>query len=193
MTAVGDRTSEGFFLTVPEKLDDPYADFRYLREQHPDFFYEPLSQWFVFSFDDVDALFHDERLSADRMKGFVDAAPEECRPELRRLAPFFESWVLMTDGPAHARLRSFLHAGFNPAAVRRLRGAIQDSADLLLDAAAGTGRIDVCGDYAFLLRPTSCPTSSASRPSTGPGWSSGRWTSSTSSTSSRSPSTRPGA
>jgi cytochrome P450 len=151
MTAVGDRTSEGFFLTVPEKLDDPYADFRYLREQHPVFFYEPLSQWFVFSFDDVDALFHDERLSADRMKGFVDAAPDECRPELRRLAPFFESWVLMTDGPAHGRLRSFLHAGFNPAAVRRLRGAIQDSADLLLDAAAGTGRIDVCGDYAFLL------------------------------------------
>lgn len=57
----------------------------------------------------------------------------------------------MTDGPAHARLRSFLHAGFNPAAVRRLRSAIQEAADQLLDAVAGSGRIDVCGDYAFLL------------------------------------------
>lgn len=44
-------------------------------------------QWFVFRYDDVAALFADPRLSADRMKGFVDAAPPEVCDDLRRIAP----------------------------------------------------------------------------------------------------------
>jgi len=29
------------------------------------------------------------------MKGFVEAAPEEVRGDLRKIAPFLETWVLM--------------------------------------------------------------------------------------------------
>lgn len=73
-----DREGAGFFLNVPEKLDDPFPDLAYFRENRPVFYYEPLDQWFVFRYDDVAALFADRRLSSDRMKGFVDAAPKRC-------------------------------------------------------------------------------------------------------------------
>jgi cytochrome P450 len=89
------REGEEFFLNVPEKLDNPFPDLKYFREQRPVFYYPPLQTWFIFRYDDVSTLFHDARLSADRMKGFVDAAPTDVRDGLRTLAPSFERWVLM--------------------------------------------------------------------------------------------------
>ena len=47
----------------------------YFRENRPVFFYEPFDQWFVLRYNADTALLRDPRLSADRMKGFVDAAP----------------------------------------------------------------------------------------------------------------------
>jgi cytochrome P450 len=145
------REGEEFFLNIPEKLDNPFPDLKYLRERRPVFYYSPLKTWFIFRYDDVTALFHDARLSADRMKGFVDAAPAEVRDELRRLTPFFESWVLMKDGPDHARLRQFLNLGFNATVVHSLRELIQQSVDELLDRVQDQGHIDASEEFAFLL------------------------------------------
>ena len=79
------REGEEFFLNVPEKLVNPFPDLQYSREHRPVFCYPPLQTWFIFRYDGVTALFHDARLSADRMKGFVDAAPAAVRDELRAL------------------------------------------------------------------------------------------------------------
>jgi cytochrome P450 len=145
------REGEEFFLNVPEKLDNPFPDLRYFREHRPVFYYPPLKTWFVFRYDDVSTLFHDARLSADRMKGFVDAAPAAVRDELRTLAPSFERWVLMKDGVDHARMRQFLNLGFNATVVHRLRGLIQQSVDDLIDRVQDQGHMDASGDFAFLL------------------------------------------
>src|SRR5215213_9318621 len=148
---VDQREDEGFFLNDPRKLDDPFPDLQYFRENHPVFYYTPLDQWFVFRFDDVRALFHDPRLSADRMKSFVDAAPPEVRDDLRKVVPFLETWVLMTDGAAHTRLRALLNLGFGVDAVQKLTAVIREAADELLDRVQSAGRMDVSGDYGFLL------------------------------------------
>src|SRR5688572_4543198 len=103
--SVDAREAGEFYLNVEAKLDDPFADLAWLREARPVFFYEPLNQWFVYRYDDVSALFHDERLSADRMRGFVDAAPAAVRGELGQIAPFLETWLLMKDSADHDRLR----------------------------------------------------------------------------------------
>lgn len=145
------RETDAFFLNVPEKLNDPFPDLAYFRENRPVFHHEALDQWFVFRHDDVSALFSDPRLSADRMKGFVDAAPEEVRDDLRKIAPYLESFVLFMDEPGHGRLRKFLHRGFNAETIRGLRGVIQTIADELFDKVQGRGRMDVSGDYGFLL------------------------------------------
>jgi cytochrome P450 len=80
------REGEGFFLNVPEKLDNPFPDLKYFREHRPVFYYSLLQTWFMFRYADVSTLSHDARLSADRMKGFVDAAPADVRDELQTLA-----------------------------------------------------------------------------------------------------------
>jgi cytochrome P450 len=124
------REGSEFFLTEPAKLDDPFPDLAYFREHRPILY---------FRFDDVSALFHDARLSADRMKGFVDAAPAEVWEELRQIAPHFETWVLMKDGADHARMRKTLNLGFNPAQVHDLVEPIQQIVDELLDVVQGRG------------------------------------------------------
>jgi hypothetical protein len=58
---------------------------RDLREKRPAFFYPPFEQSFGFGYDNVANLFHDPRLSADRMLGFVAAAPEEVRENSRKV------------------------------------------------------------------------------------------------------------
>jgi len=145
------REGEEFFLNVPEKLDNPFPALKYFREQRPVFYYPLLHTWFIFRYDDVSTLFHDARLSADRMKDFVDTAPTDVRAELRTLAPSFERWVLMKDGQDHARLRQFLNFGFNATVVHSLRGLIQQSVEELLDRVQDQVHIDASGDLAFLL------------------------------------------
>lgn len=145
------RESKDFFLNDPRKLDNPFPDLQYFRENHPVFFYAPLNQWFIFKYDDVADLFSDSRLSANRMKGLVDAAPEEVREDLRKIAPYLEMWVMMKDGPDHVRLRDFLHLGFKTAIIHELKGQIQKSTDELLDRAEAQGYLDGAKDYGFVL------------------------------------------
>jgi cytochrome P450 len=145
------REAEGFFLNDPKKLDDPFPDFEYFRENRPVFYYPPLNEWFVFGYDDVASLFSDARLSADRMKGFVDAAPAEVREDLRKVAPYLEMFVLMNDEPDHTRIRKFMHLGFNAEAVRGLKEKIQQIVDELLDRVQDQGRMDASEDFGFLL------------------------------------------
>ena len=148
---VDEREGARFFLNDPKKLDDPFPDLKYFRENKPVFYYEPLNQWFVFGYEDAAGLFSDARLSADRMKGFVDAAPEEVRGDLKKVAPYLEMFVLMEDDPDHARVRKFLHLGFNARVIRGMRGQIQQLADELLDRVQDRGRMDASEDFGFLL------------------------------------------
>jgi cytochrome P450 len=110
-----------------------------------------LKSWFIFSYDDVVSLFQDPRLSADRMKGLVDAAPVEVRDELRKIAPYLEMWMLMKDGEDHARIRTFMNLGFNAHVVHGLRTPIQQATDELLDRVQDQKHMDGCQDFAFLL------------------------------------------
>ncbi len=148
---VDQREGAAFFLNDPKKLDNPFPDLKYFRQNKPVFYYPPLNQWFVFGHDDVANLFSDPRLSADRMKGFVDAAPEEVREDLKKVVPYLEMFVLMNDEPDHTRIRKFLHLGFNAKVIGNLKGQIQQIAEELLDRVQERGRMDASEDYAFLL------------------------------------------
>lgn len=145
------REGEEFFLNDPLKLDNPFPDFKYFRGNKPVFYYKPLDTWFIFKYEDVDSLFHDPRLSSNRMEGFVDTAPAEVREELKGLAAYFSEWVFMKDGEHHARLRRFMQIGFSPHVIDRLVSAIQAATDKLLDQVADQGQMDGSEDFGFLL------------------------------------------
>lgn len=145
------REGDGFFLNVPEKLDNPFPDFQFFRENRPVFFHETLKTWYVFDYDDVHAILQDSRFISNRMAGFVDEAPAEVRDDLRRITPQLETFMLLKDGPEHRRIRSGMQPGLTPATVKRLAAWIEKSADDLLDTSLKDGRIDACADYAFPL------------------------------------------
>src|SRR5262245_44983590 len=145
------REGPQFYLNVPEKLDDPFPDLRYFLENRPVFYYPPLNQWFVFKYDDVNSLFADPRMSADRMKGFIEAAPAEVRDDLRKINAYFHRWMLFKDAADHDRIRKFMQLGFSPPLIHGLLGSIQKTADELLDRAQSVGRLDVGDEYGFLL------------------------------------------
>jgi len=149
MTNIG-HFGEPFFVEDPDKLDDPFADLARYRAECPVYFNPSLDQWFVFRYDDVAALFRDQRLSSNRLSGFIDQAPAAVRDELRTLAPMFATWVLMLDGDDHAHMRRLLNLGFNATAIQALIPAIRRSAEQLLDEVRD-GKLDVAADYAFLL------------------------------------------
>lgn len=144
-------TGDNFWLNSPEKIANPYLDFDWFRRNEPIHFHEPLGQWFVFRHDDVSRLFSDPRMSAERLAGMRAATPAEALPALNKIAPYFEDWVLMTDGEAHKRLRTALHAAFDAKIIAGLRGNIETAANGLLDGYVQSGRFDVCEDFAFLL------------------------------------------
>jgi cytochrome P450 len=145
------REGNQFFLMVPEKLDDPFPDLRYFLENRPVFYYPPLDQWFVFKYDDVSALFADPRMSADRMKGFIEAAPAEVRGDLVEINRYFHQWMLFKDGEDHARVRNFMQLGLSPQVIHSLLRPIQENADELLDRAQPEGRLDVGEEFGYLL------------------------------------------
>ncbi|WP_162560819.1 hypothetical protein [Methylobacterium durans] len=182
---------EPFFMDRPGGLDDPFADLARYRQDCPVYYHPALDQWFVFRYDDVAALLRDERLSADRMKGFVDQAPEAVRGDLRSIEPLLRSWVLMRDGADHARLRKLINIGFNATAVQALLPCIEQAANTLLNGLEGRPASTSAQTTPSCCRPMCSRTSSACRRRIVTASCSGRSTSSTSSTSSRSPSTAP--
>ncbi len=142
---------EPFFLEDAGKLDDPFDDLAWLREHSPVLFRKSLGQWFVFRYDDVANLFSDPRLSANRVAAFVEAAPASVRDEVRALLPFFSSWLMMTDGEEHSRLRRLMHHGFGAQAIKSLAEPTERVAHELIDRRLSHGTLDVSEDFGLLL------------------------------------------
>jgi cytochrome P450 len=59
--------------------------------------------------------------------------------------------MLNVDPPDHTRLRGLVRRAFSPRLVEQLGPRMQHIADQLLDAVAGSGRMDLIDDYAFPL------------------------------------------
>ncbi len=61
---IDEREGAGFFHNDPRKLEDPFPDLKYFRENRPVYYYEPLDQWFIFGYDNVAGLLSDPGLSS---------------------------------------------------------------------------------------------------------------------------------
>ncbi len=150
-TAENEFQGAAFFLNDPRKLDDPFADFKYFREHRPVFRYERLKSWFVFRYDTVAELFADQRLSANRMRAFLDTTPVQAREDVQRVAPYLEKFMLMQDGTAHARGRRSMELGFKSAGDSLLE-QVRAAVNTVVERALPAGRLDVAADYGFLLQ-----------------------------------------
>ena len=106
--------------------------------------------WLVTRYDDVNALFRDERFTKNRRTALT-------KDQLRKLPwtpPMFrplERNMLDLDPPDHTRLRSLVHKAFTPSLVEQMRSRTQAISDELLDRVVSLGEMDLIRDFALPL------------------------------------------
>ena len=106
--------------------------------------------WLVTRYEDVLAIFKDERFVKDWRKVLT---PEQLA-QIPQIPPVMEPLsknMLETDPPDHERLRALVSKAFTPRLIARMRPRIQAIADSLLDAVEDKGEMDLIDDYAFPL------------------------------------------
>jgi cytochrome P450 len=131
----------------PGMLADPYPYYHRLREADP-IHRSPFGYWVLSRHRDVDALLKDARPCSDfphdeawaRHRGGPDS------PIVRSTM----LWMMMQDGDAHRRLRTFTGQVFTARAVQRLRPRIAAVIDGLIEE-IGEGRVDLVRDLALPL------------------------------------------
>jgi cytochrome P450 len=146
---------ESLNIVSAEFKANPFPLFASLRERKPvlrthlpDKTKTPV--WLLTRYEDVNALFKDERFSKNRRSVLTSE-------QLRRMPwvpPMFrplERNMLDLDPPDHTRLRALVHKAFTPRLIEQMRARVQTLAFELLEKVAGRGSMDLINDYALPL------------------------------------------
>jgi cytochrome P450 len=158
MTTSPDAPAAGYLPPTinpfePGFFDDPYAQYRAVRETdpvHP----SPIGAWLLMRYDDVYRVLRDPSLSVEEKNASVT---RQLDPEIEALmnerGERGGNSMLNLDPPDHHRLRRLVSKVFTPRMVEGLRPRVQQLVDEHLDGAVarGTGEMDVIADLAFPL------------------------------------------
>lgn len=136
-------------LLDPSYRSNPYPALARVRAAEPVYFFEPWDCWLITRYEQVEACFRADQLSADRASGHAAKLPPPLRDKLAPLIGNLSRWALMKDPPAHTRLRGLISKAFTPRLIARLRPSIEQTCDRMLDAMAEAGSFDLIESYAF--------------------------------------------
>jgi cytochrome P450 len=134
----------------PGFFDDPYEQYRRLRELRP-VHQSPLGPWTLTRYEDCARLLRDPTLSVEEQhsaysgrEAMFEAAGVERRNRGSRA-------ILNLDPPDHTRIRRLVSKAFTPRRVETLVPHVQTLVDAMLDKAEARGEMDVIADVAFPL------------------------------------------
>ncbi len=135
---------------APGYFEDPYAQYRDLRERAP-VHHSPLGPWTATRYEDCARILREPSVSVEyRNAGFdprtamVEAAGYERSERGRR-------GILNLDPPDHTRIRRLAQQAFSPRRIEALTDRIQALVDELLDVVEPRGQLDVIANLAFPL------------------------------------------
>jgi cytochrome P450 len=148
-------------MTQPPRVDlfdaafkgDPYptyAELRSIAPVHRTTLPDGRGVWLVTRYEDVLAVFKDERFVKDWRKVMTPEQLAQIPPIPDVMKPLSQN-MLDTDPPDHERLRALVSKAFTPRLIERMRPRVQAIADVLLDAVEDRGEMDLIDDYAFPL------------------------------------------
>ncbi|WP_173380716.1 cytochrome P450, partial [Nitrolancea hollandica] len=120
---------------------DTYAWFQTMRQTSPVKYEPEFNAWHVFRYADVQHVLQDYATFSSNVSSLMGAEP----------SGLIQSSIINLDPPRHRLLRSLVTKAFTPKAVAALAPRIQMLTNQLLDAVAGTGRMDVIRDLAYPL------------------------------------------
>lgn len=137
---------------LPEFRRDPYPTYRALRAKHRVFHSRILAgSCLLPRYDDIVAVLGDARFSVDRPQADVFRRLQPFRGLSPQFTEAIMSTLLMTDPPAHTRLRRLVNKAFTPRVVEGLRTRVQALVDELLDAVAPHRQMELIHDLAYPL------------------------------------------
>jgi cytochrome P450 len=138
-------------LLDPELNDNPYPFFARLREESPVHYSAAHRAWLVTRYDDVAAGLGDLRLSSDRVRPLLAALSEDRRQQAGGVMRQMSEWMVVTDPPAHTRLRRLATNAFHPRKVVAMEGRIRALVDGYIDAFIASGEQDIVAGFSFPL------------------------------------------
>lgn len=141
-------------LLSPELTEDPHGYFAELREKKPVHWVEANKGWLLTRYDDVVAAFADPLLSSDRVRPLLGVLSPQRRAQLAPLLETMERWMVVTDPPAHARLRKLANYAFRQQRVNARGERIGVLVDDLLDEFVASGSDDFLNGIAYPLPAT---------------------------------------
>lgn len=135
---------------------DPYPVYRHYRRCDPVHLGMPPlpdypDSWYLFRYDDIESVLKNRAFVNDRQKAGYGLP---CSPALLEREPLWrilEKWILLSDPPAHTRIRAQVSGAFTKKSVVILEPFIQRAADQLLDNVIDRGEMDLIRDYATPL------------------------------------------
>lgn len=153
-------------LLSPSASADPVPIYAALREQDPVHFSEAHQAWLLTRYDDVSAAFQNRAFSSDRVKpllksgaGDTSGTRERSRSsrseESRKLLALMADWMVVSDPPAHTRLRKLAAGAFKSQRISAMDRRITELVDELLDDFVGEpGPKDLIEGLAYPLPAT---------------------------------------
>ncbi len=135
MPATADRsTDRRIDILDPALYDDPWATYRWLRDEAPLYRDEANDLWVVSRHADV----FDVSRRSD-----VWSAAQGVRPKVAA-----DMSLIALDDPEHTRQRRLINRGFTPRRVREIAPHIRDLAHRLIDEVQDRGEIEFVTDFA---------------------------------------------
>jgi cytochrome P450 len=141
-------------LLDPEVNHDPYPFFARLRTEDPVHYSPAHRAWLVTRYDDVVASFSNPALSSDRVRPLLEALSEENRAKAGGVMAQMAEWMVVSDPPAHTRLRRLATNAFHPKKVVAMEDRIRELVDGYLDDFIASGDTDVVAGFTFPLPAT---------------------------------------
>jgi len=154
MSIATSPTLDGHLLQVlitPEGQADPYPYYSLMREEAR-VSRTSFGPYCVNGYAECQAVLRDPRLG--RGVGIEDASMGILGDDDGRRNEFFDAGqhnMLMADPPDHTRLRRLVSRSFTPRLVERLRPAVHELVDSLLDDLAGRGEVEFMSEFALPL------------------------------------------
>jgi cytochrome P450 len=139
-----------FDLLSPKFRDDPYPEYRRLREEAPIL---PLDTgiWAVAGYEECHSILRDPAWSADVRNQRLEALELGFRGRSTPVAALLDQLMVFRDPPDHTRLRRLVQKAFSPRRVSSLAGHISEVVDDLLDDVVPRGEMEVISEFASCL------------------------------------------
>jgi len=147
----GEPLSSGLNPFAPGFYDDPYVQYRTLRETDP-VHHSPLGLWFLSRWDDCHQVLRLPGTSVDERNSIVAERNDVLEAAAAEHGARRSRSILGTDPPDHTRIRRLMSKAFTPRTVALLETRVAELVEQRLDAAAAhDGPVDLIAELAFPL------------------------------------------